>query len=89
MTIQAQQPDPGQRPEAQPDDSRHPEPLGLDDVTDAERADAGAPATDGGLGFDDVTEAELDTLMGSEPEEGGLGLDDLLIIPHDEDERAA
>lgn len=66
-----------------------PEPLGLDDVTDAERAGAGALGREGGLGFDDLSDAELERLAGVAPEEGGLGLDDLLIVPEDEDERAA
>jgi hypothetical protein len=67
-----------------------PEPLGLDDLTEAERAEAGSVGGEGGLGFDDLSDAEQERLAAPPPGEGGLGFDDTMVIIEDEeDERAA
>jgi hypothetical protein len=71
--------------------SRRADGLGLDDLTDSELAaiDIGTLSGEGGLGFDDLTDVERIRLAEHGTVEGGLGLDDSVVVGEDEDEYRA
>jgi hypothetical protein len=92
MAAQDNQSEPGGKPRPTEGEAipLRPEPLGLEDLTEDERAEAGSVGGEGGLGFDDLSDAEQERLATSAPGEGGLGFDDTMVILTDEeDERAA
>jgi hypothetical protein len=65
--------------------------LGLDDLTDDEQASVCSDTLsgEGGLGFDDLTDTERQKLAGTGAVDGGLGLDDAMVDPGDEEDYRA